>query len=542
VRSFIDATSALTDLSQKTGISTTELQKLKYAAEQNGVSLDQVTTGVTKMGKALVEGKDSTVSALGRMGLSLNDLRQMDPAKAFGLISDAIAKVPNPLERSTIAMDIFGKSGADLLPMMTGNLTETMQAAERLGIVIDEKTVAAGDNLGDTFTALQGVGMGVLGKLLGPMLPALQMVADGMMSAGAVVDFLRDMFDALARVGLMAIKALVDGAVSVGEFAAKVPGLSRVLGDDAKAMQGMRDASTWLGGAIKGLEQGTTAMTTTVTKARAPIGLLTEEQKKAQKAAEDWAKAVQDIVNKALLVTEAKESLQWQQALDKLGGSTKLSAAAFKLFADEAVKLRAAGIPLSADMARLAQIHDLLAKAALNTKAAADEEAAAFSRFNVAAGQYIATLPTAIFQTTSFAGSVQMVSAQASNYQGNMAGVKRSTLDWGVAISDVSRGLGDLGRAFGDNVTGVIVGGIAQMLPFFDKLIVAGQGHRQCRPEDGVGPRRGAVGGGRDGRRHEQRLAGDARARRRDDRRHDRRRDVRHLHGHRREGRVRLLG
>jgi hypothetical protein len=325
-KAFVDTASTLTDLSQKTGVSTTELQKLKFAAEQNGGSLEMVTNGISKMGKALIEGNSGTVAAVSRLGLSLTDLRQMDPAQAFGLISDAIAKVPNPLERSKLAMDLFGKAGAELLPTMTGNMTATMQAAEKLGIVIDEKTVAAGDNLGDSFTALQGVGMGVLGKLMAPMLPALQMVADAMMGAGKVVDYLRDMFDALVRVGLLAVKGLVDGAIKVGELASKVPGLSKVLGEDAGAMQAMRDASTWLGGAIKGVEQGTDSAAASVRAAHAPVALLTEDQKNAAKAAEAHAKAIQSLTEKLSGQGAIKAATDMVEALRKAPPIQKLTA------------------------------------------------------------------------------------------------------------------------------------------------------------------------------------------------------------------------
>jgi hypothetical protein len=326
VKGFVDAASALTDLSQKTGISTTELQRLKFAAEQNGGTLEGVTSGIAKMGKALIEGNSGTVAAVSRLGLSLADLRKMEPGEAFAALSDAIAKVPNPLERSKLAMDLFGKAGADLLPTMTGNLAETMKAADRLGIVLDEKTVAAGDNLGDTFTALQGVGMGVIGKMLAPMLPAIQAVATGMLSAGNVVDFLRDMFDALVRVGLIAVKGLVDAAIKVGELAQKVPGLSKVFGENTAEMQMARDASTWLAGAIKGVEQGTDSATGAVKRMRQPVGLLTDDQKKAAAAAEAHAKAIQSLTDKLSGQGAIRAALDMVEALRKAPPIQKLTA------------------------------------------------------------------------------------------------------------------------------------------------------------------------------------------------------------------------
>jgi hypothetical protein len=325
VSSFLDFTSTMSDLSTKTGIGTSELQKLKFAAEQNGGSIDMITKGIGKMGKSLIDGDTSAVAAMKALGLSINTVRTMDPATAFATIGDAIAKVPNPLERSKLAMDLFGKSGAELLPTMAGNLSETMQAADKLGIVLDEKTIKAGDDLGDTLAALQSTGAAIIGKMLAPMLPAFQMVANAMLGAGNVVDYLRNMFDALLRGALLAIKGLVDGAIKVGEFAAKVPGLSKVLGDDATAMHAMKDASVFLGGAIEGVTRGADSATASTKKLTAPIISLSDEQKNAAKSAIDHAKAIQSITDKLTGQGAIKAANDMVEALRKAPPIQKLT-------------------------------------------------------------------------------------------------------------------------------------------------------------------------------------------------------------------------
>jgi hypothetical protein len=83
IKSYADLTGQLSDLSAKTGIGVEALQRLKYAAEQNGGSLDQVTNAITKLGANLAGGNTSAVGALDALGLSLEDIRQMEPDKAF---------------------------------------------------------------------------------------------------------------------------------------------------------------------------------------------------------------------------------------------------------------------------------------------------------------------------------------------------------------------------------------------------------------------------------------------------------------------------
>jgi predicted transcriptional regulator len=299
VNKFLDFTGALTDMSAKTGISTSELQKLKYAAEQNGGTLEGVSKSVVRLGQSL--GKDGAAAAMKLLGLSLDDVRKMDPATQFATIGDAIARLKNPTDQQTAAIALFGKDGASHLAMFKGGLTETMKAAERLGIVLDEDTVAAGDNLGDTLTSLNAVGMATLGKILAPMLPAFQMVASAMMGASGVIDHLRDMFDALVRAGLLALKWLMDSVLKVGELAQKVPLLGRAFGENTKEMQYASDASVWLGGAIAGLEQGTQKATVTTRAAVPPITSLT-------KAQSDYADAVKKVNDAQIPLTEAQKA------------------------------------------------------------------------------------------------------------------------------------------------------------------------------------------------------------------------------------------
>lgn len=293
VRSFTNLTGHLTDLAAKTGISTTELQKLKYAAELSGGSLETVTRAIGIMARTLIEGDKSAVQAMKRLGLNIDDIRRMQPGQAFSNIADAIAKIESPMERSTLAMQLFGKSGAELLPMITGNLTDAMEAAERLGIVLDEDTVAAGDRLGDTFTTLTAVGQGVLGKVLAPLVPAIQMVADAMVGLGDIITWLQNGFQTLLKWGVQSLKFFVDAGVRVTELAGKVPILGRTMRDVDRAALGFgKSLSTWLGDMATGFDvvvPKAVKNTSTLAKTFTDIGT---ETRVSQKAVEEYGKAL----------------------------------------------------------------------------------------------------------------------------------------------------------------------------------------------------------------------------------------------------------
>lgn len=231
IKSYTDFTGQLTDLSAKTGMSTDALQRLQFAAEQNGGSLEQVTSAVTKLGANLAGGNTSAVGAVNALGLSLADIRAMQPDQAFTTIADAIAKVPDPMDRSKLAMDLFGKSGAELLPMMTGNLSETAAEADRLGLVLSEDMVRAGDEFGDTLDKLTLVGQSVIAQVLSPMVPALTAVAGWLADkVPAAISGTRGAFDFLIETGMQVQVWFNEFLLSVLEAGNKLPWLGEKLG------------------------------------------------------------------------------------------------------------------------------------------------------------------------------------------------------------------------------------------------------------------------------------------------------------------------
>lgn len=242
ISGFAELTGQLTDLSAKTGIGVEALQRLKYAAEQNGGTLEQVTGAISKLGANLAGGNQSAVGALDALGLKFSDIRNMAPDQAFTTIADAISKIPDPMAQSKLAMDLFGKSGADLLPMMKGNLSETAEAASRLGIVLSEEAVRAGDEFGDTLGSLASVGKACIAQVLEPMVPALTMVAEWLgQKLPSAVKFVKDALTlGLGRAFLDAKIWINEFILGVAEGVNKIPLLGEKIGFSSDTIAGLR--------------------------------------------------------------------------------------------------------------------------------------------------------------------------------------------------------------------------------------------------------------------------------------------------------------
>ena len=161
VTQAMQAAGALNDTAIKTGLSIDALQRLQFAATLSGGSLEGVSGAVARMQKALVgaeEGGKEAVAALDRLGLSAQQILTLSPDKQFEAIAQKIASIQDPAERTTAAMALFGRSGAELMPLLVniGIHSEEMAAQfSAIGGPISDKAIANVDMLGDQLDVLK---------------------------------------------------------------------------------------------------------------------------------------------------------------------------------------------------------------------------------------------------------------------------------------------------------------------------------------------------------------------------------------------------
>ncbi len=165
-KNFSDYGSAIFDVTQKTGLSAEAISTLKLAADQSGSSLEAISGSVTKFSKLIgsaTEGSKSAAASLTRLGLdpkeAINDLDGSLEA-VFKRIYDA----KNPIVATKLATEAFGKSGADLIPVikqMDGDFDAFKETAKKLGVVLTDEDAKAADDFGDSLTELQSVAASV---------------------------------------------------------------------------------------------------------------------------------------------------------------------------------------------------------------------------------------------------------------------------------------------------------------------------------------------------------------------------------------------
>lgn len=297
---FNELTGRLTDLSARTGIGTEALQAIDLHFKAAGVSIDTVTNAIGEMGRRLVGGDSGAVNALAQLGLKASDLVKLQPDAAFTRIADAVAGIQNPMERATAAQEIFGKGGKELLAGLNGTLAASRAEYERLGLVLSDDVVAAGDEFGDVLGVLQTAGMAFLAQVLKPLLPALTQLAQwlGSLAAGAI-PALQGAFQSLIAKGLQVELWLRELVLRVTELGAKVPWLGEKLGASAETLAQLRERVQAAKDAIAAYAVETGKAEAPVRTVAAVVGVYGDN---ARQAGEDLKalEARQEAVNKVL--------------------------------------------------------------------------------------------------------------------------------------------------------------------------------------------------------------------------------------------------
>ena len=135
------AASTIADTAERLQISTEAVQRLGFAAEQSGSSLEAVATAMGAMAEVL--GSEKADEKLRAIGLSFEQIKGLSPEETFTTIADAIGKIPDPLRQSDEATNLFGRSALQLLPAIRAGFTEVGKAAPLMA----DETVKAGDRV-----------------------------------------------------------------------------------------------------------------------------------------------------------------------------------------------------------------------------------------------------------------------------------------------------------------------------------------------------------------------------------------------------------
>jgi hypothetical protein len=183
VTRFMQVGSALDDMSQRTGVAASELSSLGFAAKMTDTSLEAVQGSLVKMQKFLGEVSDGTTAAvdtLDRLGITTQQLEGLTPDQQFKAFAEAISKVEDPTQKMNAAMGVFGKSAAEILPLLNegaAGIEAFQKEAERLGLVMSDDMATSAAQAADSIDALLLVANATAVRFGAALAPAITAVA-----------------------------------------------------------------------------------------------------------------------------------------------------------------------------------------------------------------------------------------------------------------------------------------------------------------------------------------------------------------------------
>lgn len=167
---LVDGLDALNDAADATGASIENLSALEDIAARNGTAFETVTDAVVRMNKALGDAKpgSDTAEVFKALGLSIAELKQLDPAEAFQRIAVSLQRWADDGAKARIVQELFGKSLKEVAPL----LKDAAEAGKLSATVTTEQAKAAEAYNKQVF-ALQKNVVDAARAMTGSLLPAM---------------------------------------------------------------------------------------------------------------------------------------------------------------------------------------------------------------------------------------------------------------------------------------------------------------------------------------------------------------------------------
>ena len=237
--------------SKRTGISVEELSKLRYAAGQQDVAFGELTNGLRFLARNMdnaSKGMKESKEAFDALGISVTDADgELRPVGEVLLeVADGMKRTTNQTERTALAMAVFGRSGAQMLPFIqegSGSIEELTERAEKLGLVMSEETAAAAEEFGDRWSDMKEQLLQFSVVVTEELLPVLRDIEEPMTAA---LDAFREFNEAhpglienVAKLGaaLLVVAGAAKGIVAIKGIGATFAGMG-IAGGAGRAAAG----------------------------------------------------------------------------------------------------------------------------------------------------------------------------------------------------------------------------------------------------------------------------------------------------------------
>ncbi|MEM9108610.1 MAG: phage tail tape measure protein [Planctomycetota bacterium] len=214
---------SLEKMSRRTGIAVESLSELEFAAQQNGSSLGTLERGIRTSQRAIVDlgrGLSTQVFAFDQLGLTYQDLDRLSPEQQFTLIADRVGQIEDPTKRAAVAMQIFGRSGQELIPLLSqgaAGIEAFRQEARDAGIVISNETAKGAAAFLDSLNKIKLQVKAAAVAVGAALAPAITKLFQSFTTVGrSIIDFVKENRSLVVIVASTGAAILVLGTALIG--------------------------------------------------------------------------------------------------------------------------------------------------------------------------------------------------------------------------------------------------------------------------------------------------------------------------------------
>jgi phage-related protein len=186
IRRQINAADDMGEIAQKLGVPVEALTALQHAAKITGVSFEDLQGGLLRLSKGMKDAPQKFAA----LGVSVRDANgEMRPtAEVLKDIAARFQSMPDGAEKTALAMELFGKSGAELIPMLNAGkdgITALMDEAAALGLVISQDTADAAGRFNENLDKLKATAEGLAAIVAAHLAPVLEQMSGWLLEVAA---------------------------------------------------------------------------------------------------------------------------------------------------------------------------------------------------------------------------------------------------------------------------------------------------------------------------------------------------------------------
>lgn len=161
----LDYAANLGEQAAAAGTTTKALQEYRYLATGVGLSAEEMDAAIGRLTRTMgdaAQGGKAQIAVFEKLGIAYRDSNGnvRDAAEVIPDVAEALKKIPDPAQRAAILVDLFGKSGQKLAPLMesgAAGINELRDASNKLGAVLSEEQIQKADETADKLSALNQV-------------------------------------------------------------------------------------------------------------------------------------------------------------------------------------------------------------------------------------------------------------------------------------------------------------------------------------------------------------------------------------------------